>query len=479
MSSSNPDEGHALKRGTAQYEEARNFYFNREETDRYPTEIHVAKTSQDVVEALRRARELKVSVGIRSGGHLPSKPSLVHNGVLIDVSNINHHVKYDEVTEEVEVGPGIRVYEAWKATDAVGRFFPFGHAPDVALGGFCLAGGQGLFMRAWGATITEWIVRLEIVVPDGRVLIASRTENADLFWAARGGGQAFFGVVTRIWSRTIPKKRLFWRSTTFTVGDKFENLITFAFERNDAMPRKFTESAICVLHPELFDSEAAEVVPESSPLVMAINVCAYADTLAEAAAMLEVWDVVPENIKGCLTEEKVTVEASWEEFFELQRQINPESPGQKWGINSILNCPSVSLPKLIETIKPAMCELPTKSSFGCIYICDTIKPDERDAVFSIPQQYYISTFSGWKDPALVPRVRETMRASYKKAEAVACGIYSADFDQSKNSLHSPEIKVWTDSARARFMEIRRRWDPDSLFTGYKGFDIDAQAKPAL
>ncbi|UQC77033.1 uncharacterized protein CLUP02_02499 [Colletotrichum lupini] len=335
MSSSNPDEGHALKRGTAQYEEARNFYFNREETDRYPTEIHVAKTSQDVVEALRRARELKVSVGIRSGGHLPSKPSLVHNGVLIDVSNINHHVKYDEVTEEVEVGPGIRVYEAWKATDAVGRFFPFGHAPDVALGGFCLAGGQGLFMRAWGATITEWIVRLEIVVPDGRVLIASRTENADLFWAARGGGQAFFGVVTRIWSRTIPKKRLFWRSTTFTIDDKFENLITFAFERNDAMPRKFTESAICVLHPELFDSEAAEVVPESSPLVMAINVCAYADTLAEAAAMLEVWDVVPENIKGCLTEEKVTVEASGEEFLELQRQINPESPGQKWGINSI------------------------------------------------------------------------------------------------------------------------------------------------
>ncbi|KAJ3937967.1 uncharacterized protein N0V96_011966 [Colletotrichum fioriniae] len=171
---------------------------------------------------------------------------------------------------------------------------------------------------------------------------------------------------------------------------------------------------------------------------MAINVCAYADTLAEAAAMLEVWDGVPENIKGCLTEEKVTAEASWEEFFELQRQINPESPDQKWGINSILNDPSVSLPKLIEAIKPAMCELPTKSSFGCIYICDTIKPDERDAVFSIPQQYYISTFSGWKDAALVPRVRETMRASYKKAEAVACGIYSADFDQSKNSLHSPK-----------------------------------------
>ncbi|KAK1690029.1 hypothetical protein BDP55DRAFT_691419 [Colletotrichum godetiae] len=468
-----------MRRGTARYEEFRKSYFNREETGRYPTEIHVANTSQDIVEALRKARELKVSVGVRSGGHLPSKPSLVHNGILIDVSNINHDVQYDPATEEVEMGPGVRVYEAWKATDAVGRFFPFGHAPDVALGGFCLAGGQGLFMRAWGATITEWIVRLEIIVPNGRVLIASRTENADLFWAARGGGQAFFGVVTRIWSRTIPKKRLFWRSTTFTVSDKFEDLLTFAFKRNDAMPRNFTESAICVLHPELFDSEAREVVPKTSPLVMAINVCAYADTLVEATAMLEVWDGVPGSIKDCLTETKPTTEASWEEFFELQRQINPESSDQNWGINSILNDPSVPLPKLIEAIKPAMCDLPTKSSFGCIYICDTIRPDEKDAVFSIPQQYYISTFSGWKDPALVPRVRETMRTSYKKAEAVACGIYSADFDQSKNSLHSPEIKVWTDSARARFMEIRRRWDPDGLFIGYKAFDIDFKAKPAL
>lgn len=86
-----------------------------------------------------------------------------------------------------------------------------------------------------------------------------------------------------------------------------------------------------------------------------------------------------------------------------------------------------------------MCNLPTRSSYGCLYMADTLSPDEKDAVFSIPQQYYISTFTGWRDPALQPRIRQAMSESYKIAESVACGIYIADFDQSPNSGHSPTV----------------------------------------
>lgn len=86
-----------------------------------------------------------------------------------------------------------------------------------------------------------------------------------------------------------------------------------------------------------------------------------------------------------------------------------------------------------------MCILPTRSSYGCIYMADTLNPDENDSVFSIPQQYYISTFTGWKDPTLQPRIRQTMHESYNKAESVACGIYIADFDQSTDSIHSSTV----------------------------------------
>ncbi|ETS80071.1 hypothetical protein PFICI_07600 [Pestalotiopsis fici W106-1] len=455
-----------LRRGTTPYNNNLKLYFNQEQNDRFPAEIHVAKWADDVTGALKRAQELKVQVGVRSGGHLPSKPSLVHDGILIDVASVNRDLAYDAQTHEVSFGPGVRVHEACKALDRVGRFFPFGHAPDVALGGFCLAGGQGFFMRGWGATITEWIVKMEIVVSDGRILEASRTQNPDLFWAARGGGQAFFGVVTRFWSRTIPKRNLFGRSFTFEVRDRFQDLLEFAFDRNDATPRCFTETAVCTLYPQLFDDQSQdENIPANSPLLLSIHLSAYADRLIEAETLLTAWNQLPDNIKGCLIEARPTSQLSWDEFFELQHRMNPKSPDQKWGINSILSDPKVSRQELVESIKPAMCNLPTRSSYGCIYMADTITPDESDAVFSLPQQYYISTFSGWKDPARKAEILKVMEASYKKAELVSCGMYVADFDQTSSCVQSRDIKVWTDSARARFSQIRAKWDSQKLFAG--------------
>ncbi|KAH8721693.1 hypothetical protein BGZ61DRAFT_530219 [Ilyonectria robusta] len=471
--------GSILTRDTEQYEACRTRSFNADDPGRFPAEIHLVHTNKDVIQALGRARQLKKSVGVRSGGHIPSKPSLLHDGVLIDTTHLNREVIYDSKTHEVNFGPAVRVFEAWQRLEQLGRFFPFGHAPTVALGGFCLAGGQGFFMRGWGATITEWIVKMEIVVPDGRVVIASRTENPDLFWAARGSGQAFFGVVTRIWSRTVPKRQLFGRSFVFTVQENFEELLSFAFERNRATPKMCTETALCTFYPEKFGPSTTELVPEASQLLLAVAVSAYADSVTEAKTMLSAWDNLPEQLKPYLVETKPVAEASWEAFFQDQEHWNPENSDQKWGINSILNDPSVPESKLIKAIKPALCNLPTLSSYGCLYMSDTVTPDEDDAVFSLPQQYYISTFSGWKDPSLRPLIQTTMRDSYRQAETVACGMYVADFDQSSQSLHSPEIKVWTDTARARFLAIRRKWDPDGLFPGYKAFTVGVKNDVSL
>lgn len=73
-------------------------------------------------------------------------------------------------------------------------------------------------------------------------------------------------------------------------------------------------------------------------------------------------------------------------------------------------------------------------------MANTVNPDENDAVFSLPQEYYISTFSGWKSPSLGPKVHNVMKESYEKAETVACGIYIADFNASSNSTHSPHVR---------------------------------------
>ncbi|CAK7232408.1 hypothetical protein SBRCBS47491_008258 [Sporothrix bragantina] len=432
--------GLVLQRGTKEYEDALGNFFNSEPLGRFPAEIHSVRSTSDVANALQAAHDRGLPVGVKSGGHLPSKPSLIHNGILIELDNLNRSVDYDAASGVVSFGPATRVHEAWKATDAVGRFFPYGHAPDVALGGFCLAGGQGFFMRGWGATITNWIIQLEIVVPSGEVVIANRTQNQDLFWAARGGGQAFFGVVTRLWSRTIPKKTLYARSFVFNVGESFEALLNFAFDCNEQMPKSFTEAAVCLMHPELFDKQSIdETIPESSPLQLFIQLTAYADTLPEAEKLLAVWDDVPKTIKGLLVDVKPTAEMDWEEFFQLQHLMNPRAPEQNWGIHSFLNDPKVPRDKLLEAIKPALCNLPSRSSYSVIYMSDTVDVDETDAVFSLPQKYYISTFSGWRNPELRLPIRAAMRKSYAKAFTVACGMYIADFDPSPESTHPQTV----------------------------------------
>jgi hypothetical protein len=57
-----------------------------------------------------------------------------------------------------------------------------------------------------------------------------------------------------------------------------------------------------------------------------------------------------------------------------------------------------------------------------------ILPDEEDAAFSLPQQLYISSFTGWKDPKLQPGIYDHMRQRYRRILPVACGMYVADFD---------------------------------------------------
>jgi hypothetical protein len=74
-----------------------------------------------------------------------------------------------------------------------------------------------------------------------------------------------------------------------------------------------------------------------------------------------------------------------------------------------------------------MCTLPTRRSSAFMCICDIV-PDEDEASLSMPQEFYISTITGWTDTKLEPRVHQMSRELYKKALPVSCGTYIADYD---------------------------------------------------
>ncbi|KAK7214369.1 hypothetical protein V2G26_002372 [Clonostachys chloroleuca] len=453
-----------LQRGTDDYERCRSNNPSAATPERYPHEIHVVETTEDVSKAIKRASELGVSIGVRSSGHIFSLGAIVDDGIMIDTTNLNREAVYDRTTQEIHFGPAVRVEEISAKLASVKRFFPHGHAPTVAAGGFLLAGGQGWFVRGWGATSQTWITKMEIVVPDGRVVTASRTENRDLFWAARGSGLAFFGVVTKFWARTMRASNLWDRSLTFELGDKYEELMTWAFESGNKTPQWGTDLNMTIFYPEKYDPTLdTDEIPANAKLHMGLSLQAYADTKAQASILLSAYDDIPPSIKDLLVEVKPLQASSFEHIYKKKRGLIG-SAGQRWSILSMLNEPSLPLPQLIKAVKPALCELPTRLSSAFMCICD-IKPDEDgDALLSMPQQYYISTITQWKDPGLEPDIYQHMRDRYKQALPAACGIYVADYDVTCDDSNG---KVMSDVALEKFLKIRQRWDPQELFPNYK------------
>lgn len=456
-----------LIRGTPDYERCRRMNPSSATPDRYPQEIHIPRTPQDVAAALRKAASLGVHVGIRSSGHIFGLGALVQDGIMIDTINLNRGIQYDSATHEISFGPSVRVEEVAGKLKEIKRFFPHGHAPTVGAGGFLLAGGQGWFVRGWGATAQSWITKIEIVVPDGRVLIASRTENTDLFWAARGSGLGFFGVVTRFWGRTIPASTLWERNFTFVVGDKYEQLMTWALTKGDETPKMFTDINMTIYYPDKYDPLCTgDDVPEDKTLHMSLSLLCYADTKAQARTLLSAYDEeLPAELKNQLVEMKPVTETSFQRIFRTKRGFIGLGGDKRWSILSILSDPAAPMKKLLEKCKPALTELPTRTSVVFICTCDIVA-DEEDSAVSIPQQYYISTITQWTDPSLEPGIYQPMRDRYKATLPVAAGTYVADYDVTNDEANG---RVMSDTALEKFLKIREKWDPKGLFPNYKKF----------
>ena len=84
--------------------------------------------------------------------------------------------------------------------------------------------------------------------------------------------------------------------------------------------------------------------------------------------------------------------------------------------------------QIIRAIKPAMVDLPTRQSVGCISFAD-LKPDERYQAASLPQQYYVASMVCWKDAREDDKMHQWLAQVNESMKHAALGVYVADFNQ--------------------------------------------------
>jgi FAD/FMN-containing dehydrogenase len=149
-------------------------------------------TSEGVAQTVRWARQTDRRFAVRSGGHCYAGTS-AHSGLVIDLREMNA-VSVDPATGIARVQAGAKLGELYRAA------FPYALAPaagwcgDVGVGGHALGGGLGYQVRQHGL-LCDHVIALTMVTADGAAVRCSADDNADLYWALRGGGGGL-GIVT-------------------------------------------------------------------------------------------------------------------------------------------------------------------------------------------------------------------------------------------------------------------------------------------
>jgi len=168
--------------------------FNKLALDRSPDVIASPRSEVEVVDLMREASQQGWKVAVRSGGHSWIASSVRSGGLLLDMSAFNS-ISIDATTRTAKVGPAVRSAELVKALAAEGLAFPVGHCGTPGIGGFLLGGGIGLNWGHWKPACFS-VRSVRVVMADGRLVVASESENSELLWLARGSGPGFPGVIT-------------------------------------------------------------------------------------------------------------------------------------------------------------------------------------------------------------------------------------------------------------------------------------------
>jgi FAD/FMN-containing dehydrogenase len=184
-------QGPQFRSGDDGYDEARAIY--NAMVDKRPALVARCSGVADVIDAVNLAREKRLPLAVRCGGHSVAGNGVCDGGVLIDLSGMKG-VHVDPDARLARANAGVLWGEFDRETQLFGLATPGGRMTTTGLGGFTLGGGYAWLSTKHGLACDN-LVSAQVVTADGRVVTASEEENADLLWGLRGGG-GNFGVVT-------------------------------------------------------------------------------------------------------------------------------------------------------------------------------------------------------------------------------------------------------------------------------------------
>ena len=430
--------------------------FNGRRPDRQPDAVLIAATVDDVCRGVLLAKERGWTVAVRSGGHAWAAWSVRDGGLLIDLGALRS-IGYDESNEIVAAGPATKGGDELSPfLEERGRFFNGGHCPSVGIGGFLLQGGQGWNQRGWGWA-AESVIAVDVVTADGELVRADADQNSDLYWAARGAGPTFPGIVVQFHIKTRP-----------AVG--FLGHTVQAYELED-----FTEVMTWLYAAHHSISPDVEIVAVSTPVplpdgserrVFLVTGVALVDDADAAQAALAPFNECPVIDRAIFVQD--CAPSTLAEQRAQQERQNPEN-AQYITDNAWIdgeNTPE-GVEAMVEGIRPLFTENPTDKGFAIWMSNAPMRRDLPDMAFSLQTEAYVAAYTVYDDPDDYARNRAWIDRVFAHAQPVTAGQYLGDSDMTSRQLCFMAPENWE-----RLQEVIAARDPQARFHRHLAKDED-------
>ena len=421
-------DGQVLTPGTHGYDSARSVW--NEMIDHRPKLIARCASADDVVTAVRAARECDLEIGVRCGGHNIAGLAVPHGGLMIDLTALGR-VTVDPVTRRARVQGGAMLGALDRATQPFGLATTAGNVSHTGVGGLTLGGGMGWLARQHGLTCDN-VVSCTVVTADGDVVCASADEHPDLFWGLRGGG-GNFGIVVEFELRLHP-------TGTRTLVTE----LTFPLDRAAAALRGWRD--------------LAEEAPRQATLT--------ADISGDAVALGYVWAGDPEAGRAMLPALRSIAVPSGEvvrelSYLELQTRddsIEGYAYRRYWKGHYLPELSDGAIGALVDR-DPADATLPDVSlqAYGGA-IADV---DEDATAFSHRHtRFEYVAAAAWSDPGEDGLRMGAARRAAAKLDPFAAGAYVNTLsDEGASGVR----RAYSEAKRARLTAVKDAYDPDNVF----------------
>jgi FAD/FMN-containing dehydrogenase len=435
--------GQVITESDAGYDDARRVI--NAMIDRRPAAVVQCLDTSDVAATVRFARENGLDVAVRGGGHSVPGFGTVDGGLVIDLSGMRRvDVDPDRRTARAQGGATWGIFN--DATAAHGLATTGGIVSTTGVGGLTLGGGIGYLARAVGLSCDN-LISAEVVTADGRTVVASESENEDLFWALRGGG-GNFGVVTSFEFRLHPVADIYGGPMFFEADDAATVLRVFRELIVDA-PEEFGGFPAWQIAPPL------PFIPEErhGDTLLAFVSC-FAGPADEAERVLKpLRDAAPVVAEHVDTMPYPALNSAFDALYppgELQHY---------WKANFVKELTDEAIQAHLEHGP----NVPVVNSTVHIYpingACHRVASDAT--AFAYRDATFATVIAGmWPDPAEndanIKWVRDYYQATAPLSEEGGYINFMAEDDQER-------IKANYKSNYDSLVGIKRKYDPDNLF----------------